>query len=38
MKGVVVVGLVETRTLRWSLKPTWPTAMLPSFLRLDQGV
>jgi hypothetical protein len=26
------------RTFFWSLKPTWPTAMLPSFLRLDHGV
>ncbi len=29
----------ETKqTFLLSLKLTWPTAMLPSFLRLDQGV
>lgn len=25
-------------TIRGSLKLTWPTSMLPSFFRLDQGV
>lgn len=33
--GVLGMGGV---TFRGSLKLTWPTSMLPSFFRLDQGV
>ena len=28
----------KERTAFWLWKPTWPTAMEPSFFRLDQGV
>jgi hypothetical protein len=28
----------EMLAFLWSWKLTWPTSMLPSFLRLDQGV
>lgn len=31
-------GRIRLPTFLLSLKPTWPTAMLPSFFRLDQGV